>query len=387
MQLVGHNLARCAAFLRSDAWVYPVLFLLIVASVAGPTLVALLCDPCARLDTAPTTASSDAYEQARVVAHANATHAVLFCALLATLLVCYFRTRQTNPGGPEDWTLDRPDRIFPSMVDSDDVFDDLEFCCMQDRFDEGKAVCAAVSADTLRQHQNGLRRLPDVEAPAASVSQVEGSPRLEGSDADSDVESEEDASGWRHCEPCGLPKPPRVSHCRTCGTCVLRFDHHCVWTGCCIGLRNTKFFILFLAYTSLSCCYAVALLLRFLLHFEGSPELWASQQLVICTVMVALALVVALSVGPSVGVLLAHQLRLVARNLTSLEEFRALEVEARIEDAGTLAEARKIASPSRYSKGILLNLMHVFGPSPWLWCLPIAEDRRRAGLGLAKQLR
>jgi hypothetical protein len=42
---------------------------------------------------------------------------------------------------------------------------------------------------------------------------------------------------------------------------------------------------------------------------------------------------------------------------------------------------------SRYCKGTKLNLMHVLGPSVWLWCLPIAEDRRRAGAHLGKQLR
>lgn len=31
------------------------------------------------------------------------------------------------------------------------------------------------------------------------------------------------------CPVCRLVRPPRAGHCRTCGVCVLRMDHHCVW--------------------------------------------------------------------------------------------------------------------------------------------------------------
>jgi len=31
------------------------------------------------------------------------------------------------------------------------------------------------------------------------------------------------------CPVCRLVRPPRAGHCRICGACVLRMDHHCVW--------------------------------------------------------------------------------------------------------------------------------------------------------------
>lgn len=31
------------------------------------------------------------------------------------------------------------------------------------------------------------------------------------------------------CQACRLVRPPRAGHCRICGVCVLRLDHHCVW--------------------------------------------------------------------------------------------------------------------------------------------------------------
>jgi hypothetical protein len=32
---------------------------------------------------------------------------------------------------------------------------------------------------------------------------------------------------WRYCKTCEIVKPYRTHHCRACGTCVLRYDHHC----------------------------------------------------------------------------------------------------------------------------------------------------------------
>lgn len=31
------------------------------------------------------------------------------------------------------------------------------------------------------------------------------------------------------CAVCKVVRPPRAGHCRICGVCVLRLDHHCVW--------------------------------------------------------------------------------------------------------------------------------------------------------------
>ena len=54
-----------------------------------------------------------------------------------------------------------------------------------------------------------------------------------------------------YCKTCKIMRPPRSYHCSICGYCVEVHDHHCPWMGTCIGLRNIRYFVCFLAFTSL----------------------------------------------------------------------------------------------------------------------------------------
>lgn len=62
--------------------------------------------------------------------------------------------------------------------------------------------------------------------------------------------------------------PPGSYHCSGCGICILKRHHHCIFTGCCIGHRNQRYFIFFIMYlfalSALSLTYDV--ICAFLTH-------------------------------------------------------------------------------------------------------------------------
>ena len=56
-----------------------------------------------------------------------------------------------------------------------------------------------------------------------------------------------DKNNWKKCSKCNIliPKGLKVIHCNICQICVREQDHHCPWTGKCIGKYNLKSFYVF----------------------------------------------------------------------------------------------------------------------------------------------
>ena len=72
------------------------------------------------------------------------------------------------------------------------------------------------------------------------------------------------------CTHCNVLRPPGAVHCHDCKVCVLELDHHCPWTGKCIGKRNLKFFYAFL--TTLCTHLAIVVITTVVWMGQRSPR-------------------------------------------------------------------------------------------------------------------
>ncbi|XP_062580193.1 palmitoyltransferase ZDHHC22-like [Saccostrea cucullata] len=73
---------------------------------------------------------------------------------------------------------------------------------------------------------------------------------------------------WTKCTKCDQNVPPRARHCNICERCILKRDHHCFFTGCCIGFHNQRHFILWSFYGIIGTTVALYYLEQYLsIHY------------------------------------------------------------------------------------------------------------------------
>ena len=63
-----------------------------------------------------------------------------------------------------------------------------------------------------------------------------------------------------------------ISHCAECGVCVEGYDHHCPWTGKCIGRKTIKYFYAFITSVFIVFFYFVSALIYIDLYGEKNKK-------------------------------------------------------------------------------------------------------------------
>uniref|UniRef100_A0A804N274 S-acyltransferase n=2 Tax=Zea mays TaxID=4577 RepID=A0A804N274_MAIZE len=147
----------------------------------------------------------------------------------------------------------------------------------------------------------------------------------------------------KYCDTCLLYRPPRASHCSICNNCVRKFDHHCPWVGQCIGLRNYRFFFLFISTSTFLCLYVFVLSwlnIAAQRASHGGSLLRSVTGEPLSLVLIVYSFVVAWFVG---GLTVFH-IYLMSTNQTTYENFRY----------------RYEEKENPYNRGVLANMSEVF---------------------------
>ncbi|OJK00713.1 hypothetical protein ASPACDRAFT_77605 [Aspergillus aculeatus ATCC 16872] len=77
----------------------------------------------------------------------------------------------------------------------------------------------------------------------------------------------------KYCETCCIWRPPRCYHCRVCDNCVETLDHHCVWLNNCVGRRNYRYFLTFVASSTLLALFLLGASLAHILVYRNQEHI------------------------------------------------------------------------------------------------------------------
>lgn len=135
---------------------------------------------------------------------------------------------------------------------------------------------------------------------------------------------------WKFCTVCESTAPPRSWHCNTCNICILKRDHHCVFTSCCIGYYNLRYFLMLVLYLFIATVYATFYNTYFMLNYIDFTNIYTYVRLLFPLAMVFVDLsqgqfylflyVIIVIGGIFTGVLLYFHINIILRGMITYEK-------------------------------------------------------------------
>mmetsp|Transcript_32312 Transcript_32312/g.78645 ORF Transcript_32312/g.78645 Transcript_32312/m.78645 type:complete len:355 (-) Transcript_32312:282-1346(-) len=161
----------------------------------------------------------------------------------------------------------------------------------------------------------------------------------------------------RFCSFCTLYKPDRTHHCRICGKCTLRMDHHCPWLNNCVGYANYKYFVLTLLYALSLCAFMVVemgpTVGQIVVRFPDGLEFLPVAVVYACLCLLA----------PLLLCFFGFHIYMTMNAMTTIE-YREKK-----SSTDPYVQRRFEIAHLKYDKGYLRNLCHMFGPVH-MWLVP-----------------
>ncbi|XP_044733059.1 probable palmitoyltransferase ZDHHC24 [Chrysoperla carnea] len=171
--------------------------------------------------------------------------------------------------------------------------------------------------------------------------------------------------GTSICSVCESIQPPRAYHCPLCKICILKRDHHCVFTSSCIGFYNYRYFFTLLIFVTIGSLYGAYFHVFYTYHNVEYKSIITILRILMPLMMIVLdesstqfivAVLIILIVGVVIGImLLYYHFNLLKNGKTNYEHVHNI---------------------NKYDLGFKENLRQVFGER-WriAWLSPIIPSK------------